>query len=128
MTKQRKILTEFLSHHADESLTAREVAAALQGFDISVSSVYRNLAALEEDGALRRLPNNGNREAVYQYRDAHACREHLHMSCTQCGRTYHMKTPHAARLISEVSEDEGFSVCMEDTVLYGVCAECNSAR
>ena len=50
LTRQRKQLLEYLSEHTDEQMTARQIADALTAESISISAVYRNLSALEEDG------------------------------------------------------------------------------
>ena len=62
MTKQRKALLAFLSAHADEELTARQMEQALSEQGISISAVYRNLADLEKEGKVRRSSKSGSRE------------------------------------------------------------------
>ncbi len=52
LTRQRKRLLEYLSEHTDEQMSARQIADALATDEISVSAVYRNLSALEEEGLL----------------------------------------------------------------------------
>lgn len=121
MTRQRKALHTFLGAHADELLSAREIADAL---DVSLSAVYRNLAALESEGVLRRGGVNGAREATYQYIGAAACRDCLHLSCTKCGRTFHMSAVGAERLQRDALRSDEFRIDRGETVLYGVCREC----
>ena len=53
MTKQRKALLRYLSQHADETLSAKQIEAALSGEGISISAVYRNLAASTKAAAAR---------------------------------------------------------------------------
>ena len=91
MTKQRKALLRYLSQHADETLSAKQIEAALSGEGISISAVYRNLSELEREGKIRRVNQSGSREVFYQYTDGAHCRECLHLSCEKCGKTYHMK-------------------------------------
>lgn len=79
MTKQRKALLSFLSAHADEELSARQIAQTLSGEGISISAVYRNLSALEQEGKIRRVSKNGSREVFYQYTDCTACKNCLHL-------------------------------------------------
>ena len=69
ITKQRRILLTFLEDHPDESLSAADIAKALADRSISVSAVYRNLAALEEEGRIRRFPRErpGSLLSVYGY-------------------------------------------------------------
>lgn len=67
LTRQRKRLLAYLSEHTDEQMTARQIADALAADNISISAVYRNLSALEEEGLLKRSVREGTREVFYQY-------------------------------------------------------------
>ena len=124
ITKQRQLLQSFLADHPDESLSAADIAAALSAQSISVSAVYRNLSALEEEGRVRRVSRSGSREVLYQYTDTEACREHLHLLCKGCGATYHMNKEDADQLIAVLARHEQFAVDTADTVLYGTCEAC----
>ena len=123
-TRQRKALLQYLHSHADEQLTARQIGEALSGEEISASAVYRNLAALEEAGQVRRLSKSGAREIFFQYAGAEHCRDCLHLSCKKCGKTIHMDADEAERLIQSVAICDKFKIDKTDTVLYGVCGEC----
>lgn len=127
-TKQRKVLLEYLHEHADEPLTVQSISDALSDDAISTSAVYRNLAALEEAGQVRRLSKSGARETFYQYAGAAHCKDCLHLSCKKCGRTIHMDAGEADRLIRSVASTDGFAIDKTDTVLYGVCGDCQQAR
>ncbi|MBR6414334.1 MAG: transcriptional repressor [Oscillospiraceae bacterium] len=122
MTQPRKRLLSYLHSHADETLTAGQISQDLP--EISVSAVYRNLAALEQDGTVRRVAKNGSREVFYQYMQAEACREHLHLSCKQCGKTFHMDGEETEALLASIARLDGFAVDRADTVLYGICEAC----
>ena len=124
MTKQRKALLSFLSAHADEELTARQLEQALCEQGVSISAVYRNLSELEKEGKIRRISKSGSREVFYLYTDAHACRESLHLSCKKCGKTYHMNSQCADMLINNLAQNDEFTIDKSDTVLYGVCKAC----
>jgi len=123
MTKQRKLLTDYLSLHADESISAGQIADALSD-RISKSAVYRNLSAMEAEGKVRRIVSGSSREIFYQYADAHACEGCLHLSCTKCGKTIHMQKQIADELVDSVALNDNFSIDKGETVIYGVCAEC----
>ena len=124
VTRQRRILLSFLAEHPDESLSAADIARALSEQSISVSAVYRNLAAREEEGRIRRVSRSGGREVYYQYTDTETCRTHLHLLCKNCGATYHMDKSDADQLIRVLAEHEKFAVDTVDTVLYGTCEAC----
>ncbi|MBQ9647344.1 MAG: transcriptional repressor [Oscillospiraceae bacterium] len=124
MTRQRKALLDYLSAHADEALSAQEIAAALEREGVSLSAVYRNLGGLEAEGKLRRASKGSAREVYYQYTDADACKGSLHLQCKKCGRTFHMDSSGAEQLLGVVEKAEGFAVDKADMVLYGVCEIC----
>ncbi len=123
LTKQRKILIDYLSQHPDESISAGQIAEALAD-QISKSAVYRNLADMEAEGKVRRVVGGAGREVVYQYTEGHGCEGCLHMSCTKCGKTVHMQKQIADALISSVADNDDFSIDRGETVIYGVCAAC----
>lgn len=125
-TKQREALLSYLAQHADEDLSAQQIAGALAAQDISRSAVYRNLSALEQEGKVRRSARSGSREATYRFAASEACRACLHLSCTKCGKTFHMHTSSADALIRSVERSEGFAIDRAETVLYGVCSECRT--
>ena len=127
-TKQRKTLLQYLHTHADEQLSVRQISDALRDEAISTSAVYRNLAALEEVGQVRRLSKSGTREIFYQYAGAAHCRDCLHLSCKKCGKTYHMDADEAEMLIQSVAKCDNFAIDRTDTVLYGVCEDCQQAK
>lgn len=124
MTKQRKILLDYLEHHPDEELSAKIIESELGGMGVSISAVYRNLSDLEKEGKVRRVSKSGSREVYYLYTDAHECRESLHLSCKKCGKTYHMNAQCADMLINSLAKSDEFTVDKSDTVLYGVCKDC----
>ncbi len=127
-TRQRKTLLGYLCAHADESLSAKEIASALEADGVSLSAVYRNLSELEAEGKVSRLSKDGSRNVYYRYTDAEECKKHLHLSCSKCGRTYHMDVSATDTLIKTVEEDSGFNVDSSSTVLYGVCSECIKSK
>ena len=99
-TQQRKALLHYLSEHPDEHLSTRQIAQALAAEKISLSAVYRNLAALEAEGKVRRCARPGTREVFY------------------------LSEQTAARLTAQLDEREGFSLDCGETVLFGVCRNC----
>ncbi len=113
-TQPRKRLLEFLSAHADESLSAGQIASALP--EISVSAVYRNLAALEQDGSVRQVTRTDSRERLYQFAAAGQCRRHLHLSCKRCGKTFHMNEAETEELVRSIAALDRFAVDRSEPV------------
>ena len=124
MTKQRKLLLAYLSAHADEALPTGRIVEALAGEEISASAIYRNLAALEQEGKLKRSVKPGSQELSYRYTGAESCRGQLHLSCLRCGKTVHMEEAASDALAQRLAQSEGFRLDRTDTVLYGICSDC----
>ena len=124
MTRQRRLLLEYFSGHTDESISANDIIEELAKDQISKSAVYRNLSDLESEGKIRRVTQNAGREVYYQYADDEHCKEHLHLSCKKCGKTFHLCSEIADELIDNVLSREGFAVDKSVTVLYGMCRNC----
>ena len=126
-THQRETLLGYLRKHVDEALSARQIADELHGEGISRSAVYRNLAALEAEGSLRRRIVPESTEICYQFADS-GCAGKLHLSCTACGKTFHADAEVADRLARLVADEKAFTLDRGETVLYGKCRSCSKAR
>lgn len=123
-TKQRKLIMDYFQRNTDIDISAKNIEVALKNQSISISAIYRNLSALESDGKIMRVTKHGTNEQYYRFTDCDKCRSKLHLSCTKCGKTFHMDTKSAENLISSVAESDGFSVDKTETVLFGVCRRC----
>ncbi len=121
-TKQRQTLLAFLSCHPDEQLSAKQIAAPLKEEGVSMSAVYRNLSELEAEGKVKRYSKPGARDVFYQY--IAPCRGCLHLSCTKCGKTFHMDQDQADTLVRQLAETEAFRLDLGNTILYGLCKNC----
>lgn len=123
-TKQRKILLGFLETHPDEMLCVNRIAESLAEMGISLSAIYRNLSELEAEGKVRRVSAEGSRQVFYRYVATDQCAGHLHMSCSECGKTFHMDIPLSEQLIEKVAKGSDFEIDSSATMLYGICGEC----
>jgi len=130
-TEQKRILTDFLSRHRDESFTIDELTHKMQsecgegGQSPARSTIYRLIDRLERDGQVRKFVKSNERGASYQFVAGGHCDSHLHLKCTGCGKLFHMEERVSDELIKKISNYSDFSVNEEETVLYGRCAVCN---
>ncbi len=124
LTRQRKLLLDYLAQHPDESLSAQRIAADLTDQGISASAVYRNLSALEEEKQLRRIGVSESGEVCYRYIGSEHCRDSLHFSCIKCKKTMHIQDDTAEQLIALVAGKDGCHISREETVLRGLCENC----
>ena len=124
-TEQRAALLSFLTENPDKTFSAKEIAQALAGKNISKSSVYRNLAELEAEQKIKRVTKAGSKESFYQFFDNSECKNHIHLSCTKCGKIFHLESKQTEKLVSEVEKADGFEISRSETTLYGTCRECS---
>lgn len=127
-TAQRKILTEFLKMNPDRQFSAKEIYEGISNDSISLSAVYRNIAAMESDGVVNRFSKEGSREIRYQYVNAEECKNCIHLTCVKCGTTFHMNSEETEKIIRSLKETDGFEINKSKTVLYGSCKECAEVK
>ena len=122
-TKQRKRLLEILESHSDETLTVEQLCSLIDPASVSRSAIYRNLSDLESEGLVKRITLPLPQKTGFRYVGASECKEHLHLECARCGKTFHLPLPASNELIDNVMRDAGFEVD-RTTVLTGVCHDC----
>lgn len=123
-TGQREILYDFFNEHPHQQFSAKEIAQALSEESISVSAIYRNLAAMSEDGTLRCFVKPGSREKQYQFVNSSACKDCIHLSCIRCGKIFHMSKNTMDLLLGNLTLTEGFQLSKSQTIMYGTCKKC----
>lgn len=91
------------------------------------SSVYRNLAVLEQAGAVHRV-TTGEEFARYELAED-LTEHHHHLVCRSCGRVEDVTVPpgferQMARTLADVSDRTGFSAVSHRLDLIGTCRRC----
>lgn len=91
------------------------------------SSAYRNLAILEQAGAVRRVVTD---EDFARYELAESLTEHHHpLICSSCGRVEDVTIPASLeadvdRTVSRVARRSGFATVAHRLDLIGTCRDC----
>lgn len=131
-TEQRKLLIALFRADPDRFYTVEEVAEILRGDSddamCSVSTIYRLIARLCEEGIVHKHARDGSRKFYYQYVRGKECEEHLHLKCDGCGKIIHMDADTSAAVLSEVLRQNGFSIDGAKTLMRGLCADCRAVR
>jgi Fur family transcriptional regulator, ferric uptake regulator len=124
-TLGRRQLVELLLH-ADRPVTIPELMAL--GAEQSQSSLYRNLAILEQCGAVHRLASTDD---VARYELTEELSEHHHhVLCSVCGRLEDVTLPaRIERALAEAAEaareQHDFVVDSHRFELVGTCSVCS---
>jgi Fur family ferric uptake transcriptional regulator len=108
---------------SDNFRSAQDIHAALRasGQTVGLTTVYRHLALLTEEGRLDSL-QMADGELVY--RRCHSERHHHHVVCRQCGRGTEVELPDLERWAETTAADLGYSDVTHTVEIFGVCAHC----
>lgn len=123
-TRGRRLLVEIIAG-AERPLTIPEILRRDGG--LAQSSVYRNLAVLEDAGAVHRVVTS-DEHARYELTEA-LDEHHHHLICAGCGRVDDYRIPprveemldHAT---AEISRETGFGATHHRLDLVGRCGSC----
>lgn len=126
-TAKRRALVEALSRAGRPSATRELVAAAGQ----PQSSVYRNLAVLEQVGAVRRVLTEEGLARFELAEDLTA--HHHHLVCRSCGAVDDVKVPEplerqVERVLGAAARRVGFRGLAHRLDLVGTCRTCGGSR
>lgn len=89
---------------------------------VSLATVYRALALLEEGGFLESL-DLGRGEKVYEHVLGH--RHHDHIICSVCARVVEFRCADIERLQKEQATKHGFTLDDHSLRLWGTCSACS---
>lgn len=126
-TKQRTRLFDVLKAHSDATLSVERIVSLCGDGEVSRSAIYRNLALLEREGLVKRVPLPAPQKNGYRFVGTDECKKHLHLSCSLCGRTFHLALPASESVIDGVMQTSDFQIDLANTVLTGVCGECRKS-
>ena len=123
-TSKRRALVEAL-RLAGRPAATQELVAARHG--LPQSSVYRNLAVLEQVGVARRVLTE---EGIARYELAEELTEHHHhLVCRSCGAVEDVTIPsqlerRVERALADAALDVGFEGVSHRVDLIGTCRDC----
>ena len=106
-------------------LSAQQIHAELRrrGERIGLTTVYRHLQVLTEDGAVDTIRDISG-EILYRRcrTDAH----HHHLTCRNCGTSVEVEGRAVERWAEQVAAEAGFTDVDHTVELFGVCPQCAS--
>jgi len=123
-TAQRRELVELLAD-AGHPISIPDILA--ERSDLKQSSVYRNLAGLEQAGVVRRVATD---EEFGRYELAEdLIGHHHHLVCTRCGTIRDVGVPPDVeatldRALDRIAKRAGFARVSHRLDLVGLCADC----
>jgi Fur family ferric uptake transcriptional regulator len=120
-TRQRTAIYAVVAG-AQRPLSPQEIleTAQVSVEGLGLATVYRNLKALLEDGAIEVVQLPGESPRYEPAGQSH----HHHFQCTQCARVFDV---HACPGDLKGLAPQGFQVHRHELTLYGLCADCAQA-
>ncbi len=110
---------------SDNFRSAQDIHAELRsaGETVGLTTVYRHLALLTEEGQLDAL-QTADGELVY--RRCHSDQHHHHVVCRQCGRGSEVEVPDLERWAESTASKLGYTDVTHTVEIFGVCADCRA--
>ena len=114
------MILDYIAKNPDCIFKASEIAQSLP--EVSLSTIYRNLARLEEAEIVGAEKNN---ELQYRYTGPGRCASKMHLVCKDCGKFFHLEGPALRLLQHSIERLNGFVLDQQQSVLLGHCAVCS---
>ena len=122
-TRGRKGILSLL-RKASGPLTAEELYRRMPEREISLSTVYRNLAVLTRRGLLIKTVGQDG-VAAYQVKGAAHCHR---IVCTVCGRQMEIGQCPLEPVVQKIGKETGFEVTGHSLEFTGICPTCRLAE
>ncbi len=126
-TKNRQQILEFLKIKKNCSVSVSEIKENMKenGCDVNLSTIYRYMDKLVEEGSVMKYISKKGEKAGFQYVEPEDnCHCHLHLQCVKCGQIIHLSGCFMDKIQIYVEKDYGFTIQCDSSILYGICQNC----
>ena len=127
-TRQKNDIIECLKAAKGTQMTVSDLNYRLhgQGVNIGMTTIYRHLEKLLEDGVVNKYTADGDRSAYFEYIGKEDCHKPrcFHCKCVKCGKLIHLDCGELSGVVKHLEESHGFTVDPVKTVFYGLCRTC----
>lgn len=129
-TKQKAEITAYLMSMSGEHVTVNDICQHFtdMGKSIGVTTVYRQLDKLVEEGLVNKYTVDSKSSACYEYvetdKNMHGHIQCYHCKCDRCGKLIHLHCGEVEELMEHIDKNHQFMINPRRTVFYGLCDEC----
>ncbi len=133
ITKQMLELKAYMQSVEGEHVTVNDISRHFEdkGISVGITTIYRNLEKLVEQGMVAKYTIDGTTGACFEYVggdedikkhiDNNSC---YHCKCEKCGKLIHLQCDEVEKLKKHMLEHHDFVLNPVRTVFYGICEEC----
>jgi Fur family ferric uptake transcriptional regulator len=124
-TRQGGVVRDALAE-CDGFRSAQDVYSSLrqQGETVGLSTVYRHLQALADDGDVDVI-HTPEGETTYRFCGEAKRKHHHHLVCRACGRAEEIEARAVERWAATVAEQHGYTDIEHTVEVFGICAACH---
>ncbi len=125
-TKPKEYILSFLKNHKNRRFSIKEMYDYIinEGYNINLTTIYRNVNSLEKEGLLLKHQGNDTSFATYQYVENKDCLAHFHFECIKCGRVSHLGAKETNDFLKLIKNKLYFTVEPQNTYIRGLCNNC----
>ena len=123
VTRLRLAIVQVLHERGGVAGAADLLARLRREHNLHKTTVYRNLAALERAGLLRKVPSGG-RSFLYELTCVHRPPVHPHFSCRRCQKVICLEPVDLTSVWKLLTHDRGLRPDRAEVTLVGLCASC----
>ena len=126
-TRQMTELLELMKCEKGRHLTVHEICRLLEdrGVSVGMTTVYRNLEKLVDQGIIAKYIIDGTTSACFEYVPEEEEKQvSYHCKCEKCGRLIHLRCDEVKGLQQHMAQHHGFTMDPLRTVFYGICSDC----
>ena len=107
--------------------SAQDIHAELRrrGEHVGLTTVYRHLQALSEQGSIDTIRDNSGETL---YRQCGMTAHHHHLTCRNCGRSVEVEGRAVEQWADRVAAEAGFTAVGHTVELFGLCPDCSPRR
>jgi Fur family ferric uptake transcriptional regulator len=122
-TDARRATIRVLLNTGQSHLSAEDIVSQvkLQHPDVAESTIYRNLATLEELGVVEHV-HLGHGPSTYHLTED----GHQHLLCERCGKVIEVPEETFAPLAEQLAATYGFRIHPRHFAIMGLCRRCQS--
>ena len=121
-TSQKDYILEYLQQNSSQFVSASDILTyLLKGNQkIGLTTIYRHLKTLEEEGTLRTDMRDNTK--IFQYIED-KCQNHFHLKCEKCGKLEHLECEEMNEFCEHIGKEHGFFIDTKNAI-SGVCKKC----
>ena len=125
-TKPKEYILSFLKNHKNRRFSIKEMYDYIinEGYNINLTTIYRNVNSLEKEGLLLKHQGNDTSFATYQYVENKDCLAHFHFECIKCSRVSHLGAKETNDFLKLIKNKLYFTVEPQNTYIRGLCNYC----